>query len=235
MLQKTICLLAVLAAFAANTAFSQKNSVRLQTGFFHCFFDKSPILNVNYPSNNQNDIFNGLLINSIGLSYVRSINEKSQIGIEIQSFSERYTKHTTADYIENPIVGWRNFFTIGTNYLRTRTIQEKLNFIYGTGLHYRTGDETIIISRIPIGNFNGQTVYELLVEHIERNDIGINLSTGLEYSPKKWLTFYSKIDLLSFVYINDKAMAKELKEVYDSPQYPSRFDLSLKFGIGFNF
>jgi hypothetical protein len=57
----------------------------------------------------------------------------------------------------------------------------------------------------------------------------------LGYSPKKWLTLYSNIDLLSFVNINDKAMAKELKEVYNSPQYPTRFDLSLKFGIGFNF
>jgi len=235
MIHKTICLFAMLAAFAANIAFSQKNSIRLQTGLFHYFFDKSPILNLNYPSNNQNDIFNGLLINSIGLSFVRAFNEKSQLGIEVQSFNERYTKHITAEYIEKPIVGWRNFITIGTNYQRKTTIHDKIFFTYGAGIHFRNGDETIIVSRFPIGTFNGQTVYELLVEHVERNDIGINLTTGLGYSPKKWLTFYSNIDLLSFVYINDKAMTKELKEVYNSPQYPTRFDLSLKFGIGFNF
>ena len=40
-MQKTICLLAMFAAIAANMAFSQKNNIHIQTGLFHYFFDKS--------------------------------------------------------------------------------------------------------------------------------------------------------------------------------------------------
>lgn len=236
MFNKSILLITMLAAFAANMAFSQKNSIRIQTGLFHCFFDESPILNVNYPHKySKLDIFNGLILNSNGLAYSRKINEKSQIGVEIQYFNVRYAKFNDGIIITKPVVGWREFVTGGIDYTYYKPINDKFKFNYGGGIYFRSGNETIIISRFPIGDFNGETVYELLVEHVERNDFAINLTTGIEYSPKKWLTLYSKIDLLSFVYVHDKAMAKELKEVYDSPQYPTRFDLSLKFGVGYNF
>lgn len=235
MLHKSKYFLTMLAVFAANMVFSQNNSIGVQIGLFHYFFDDSPILNVNYPSSSKNDIFGGLFINSVGLRYTRKINSRSQIDFELQSFRERYTKHTTTEKIIRPVVGWRNFSTIGTNYFRVKPIHDKFNIVYGGGLYFRHGSETIIISRFPIGNFNGQTVYELLVESIKRNDIGINLSSGVEFIPKKWLTLYSKIDLLGFVYLNDKSKAKKMKEIYNAPQFPSRFDLSLKFGVGFNF
>lgn len=232
MLQKTICLVAMLAAFAANIAFSQKNSIRLQTGLFHYFFDKSPILNVNYRAKEFNS---GLLINSVGISYSRKIKEKNRIECDVAYFYESYRKYFNMYPIEKPVIGIREFLTFSINYSRQSYNKGKFNLIYGGGINYRYGHESIIVNRFPMVVTEDYILYEVSIEGVSRSDLGLNIFSGMEYSPKKWLTLYSKIDLLSFVYINDKAMTKELKEVYDSPQYPTRFDLSLKFGIGFNF
>ena len=217
--------------------FTQTNNrVSIQTGLFHCFFDGSPILNVNYPlKNNKLDIFNGLFLNSVGLEYSRLITQKSFLAINYLSFRQNYNKHTDTYPIIEPIVGWRYFSTVGLSYSRKMELSTKFDFIYGGGVNFRRGEEAIIISRHPIGSFNGQTVYELWIENIRRNDIGLNTFVGIDYTPVKWLTLSTKIDFLGFVYIHDKEKAKRLKEVYDSPQFPSKYDLSLRFSLGFNF
>lgn len=212
-----------------------KNSISFQTGLFHYSFDKSPIMNINYPTKyNNQDVFNGLFLNSIGIEYTRQINDKSCILINFFSFRQNYSKYFK-NSMPKPVIGWRYFSTIGLNYSRKIRILEKINFNYGCGINFRYGEEAVIISRFIIGEFNGQPVYELLIENIRRNDIGINSFIGIEYSPLKGITLFSKIDFLGFVYINDKEQKDDMKNVYNSPQYPSRFDLSLKLGIGFNF
>lgn len=99
----------------------------------------------------------------------------------------------------------------------------------------------IIISIHPIGgSLSGSSepntiLMESKVVTVVRNDIGINAFAGIDYTPVKWLTLSTKINLLGFVYINDKENTRKMKEVYDSPQYPSRLDLSFNLGIGVNF
>lgn len=236
MLKYSTFIIALLFAFAGNNVLCQKNNVVLQSGLFHNFFDKSPLLNVKYPSKyNKLDVFNGLFLNSVGIAYNRSLDSNSTLGLELSIFRQHYRKNTFQYPMIQPLVGWRFFNTVGVNYTYKVPIGSKLNYTFGGGIHYRTGDEGIVINRLPIGEFNGETVYELWVEHIGRNDLGISIFSGIEYSPKKWLTLSTKIDLLSFVYIHDKAMMEKMRDVYDSPQFPSRFDLSLKFGVAYNF
>jgi hypothetical protein len=204
--------------FTSNSAFSQaKNRIALQTGLFHCFFDGSPLMNLNY-SNKAKKPFNGLLINSLGIQYIRKINEKNAIGVEYNSFREEYDKHLNKYPSEEPIVDNRLF-----------------NFIYGGGINFRSGSEAIIISRGIIGIWNGTPIYELVEENLIRNDLGLNTFVGIDYTPVKWLTLSAKINFLGIVYVNDKDGMREMKEVYDSPQFPSKYDLSFNLGLGFNF
>jgi hypothetical protein len=221
--------------FIPSILFAQpKNRITLQTGLFHCFFDGSPLMNINY-QNKAKKPFNGLLINSLGILYNRKIKEKNFIGLEYNSFREEYDKHLNKYPSEEPIVDNRLFFTITLNYGRILPLGKQVNFIYGGGVNFRSGSEAIIISRGIIGVWNGMTIYELVEENLIRNDFGLNTFIGIDYTPLKWLTLSTKINFLGIVYVNDKDGMREMREVYHSPQFPSRYDLSFNFGIGFNF
>lgn len=209
----------------------------MQTGLFHNFFDDSPIMNTDYP-NNAKKPFNGLLINSVGIQYERKIHRNGVLMIGYESFRESYDKHSNMYPIKEPIVGNRFFSTFRINYYRFIPFKPNLNFIYGGGINFRHGSEEIIITRGVIGYFNNDPnipIYELMVENLIRNDPGLNVFAGIDYTPINWLTLSAKIDFLSSIRINDKDGMEEMKEAYDSPQFPTRYDLSFNLGVGFNF
>ncbi len=80
----------VLGAITPSTIFCQsKNSFGIQTGLFHSFFDKSPLLNFNY-QNSEYKPFNGLFYNSVGLHYKREIKLNTAISIEYMYYYEEY-------------------------------------------------------------------------------------------------------------------------------------------------
>ena len=66
-------------------------------------------------------------------------------------------------------------------------------------------------------------------------DFGIYARSGLEYSPLDWLSPYTELDLIVFVYVHDKKQINLIKADYGFNGYPVRFDLSWRFGVGFNF
>lgn len=73
-----------------------------------------------------------------------------------------------------------------------------------------------------------------------KKNLGINLKTGLEYKPVKWLSLFTEIDFIGIVYMktqdgNGMNTNNFFKEKYGLKNTPSRTDLSLRFGIGFNF
>ncbi len=214
----------------------EKNRISVQTGLFHYYFDKSPILNINHPGKNKPSPFNRLLINSLGLLYSRTLSSESYVSLEFNTFREGYDKHTSIyPYYGDPQIGFRFFETYNIGYTRIYKTKNKFNFVYGGGINHRRGEEIVIIAIIPMAVNGEYELYELLLENIRRKDYGLNVFSGVEYTPKKWLTFYSKVDLLSFIYIHDKENLNKFKNHYNSPQFPSRFDLSLRFGVGINF
>ncbi|MEX1191695.1 MAG: hypothetical protein WED10_12485 [Brumimicrobium sp.] len=213
-----------------------KNRITAQTGLFHYFFDDAPILNVNYQHEKSEEVFKGLLINSLGLKYSRFLDKKNFLSTEFNMFYESYRKHYKTYPLKEPMVGERGFSTYNVSYGRILRLNNQFNMVYGAGLNYRRGTESIIISSYPFGvSPSGEFVMEHYLTTVVRNDIGINAFGGIEYTPLKWLTLSTKIDLLGFVYIHDKENTRKMKEVYDSPQYPSRLDLSFNLGLGFNF
>lgn len=237
-MKNTFFISLIFLVFVTKSVSSQKNSIRIQTGLFHFFFDKSPILNVNHPyKGNSFNIFNGFFINSFGLVYDREIKNNHFLDIEITAFNNEYRKNGNTYPIQKPIVYRRDFYTFGINYSYKLPVHKMFKLTYGTGFNYRFGLESVIVNRIPIINYSSGEVlgYELLLESVKRNDFGINLFTGIEFTPKKWITLYSKIDLLGFILIGDKPAHTRLKTFYNTTQFPTRLDLSFKFGIGFNF
>ena len=232
----SIVLLGVLCIPSISMA-QNKNHIYLQTGLFHCFFDGSPLINTNY-LNKSIKPFRGLLINSLGIDYQRDFNSRNSLIVGYKSFREIYYKNTNAYPINKPVIGERRFLTVNINYCITNPISDRISLIYGGGVNFRHGSEYIIITRGIIGyiqNDPNQPVYELLIESLNRDDIGLNVFAGVNYSPLKWLTLSTKIDLLGALRFNDRDGEKEMKEVYDSPQFPTRFDLSVNLGVGFNF
>lgn len=222
----------VLGAITPSTIFCQsKNSFGIQTGLFHSFFDKSPLLNFNY-QNSEYKPFNGLFYNSVGLHYKREIKLQTAISIEYMYYYEEYL-NVHPNLLKN-VMFKRGYNTFNVTYERIHSLKSKLSYSYGGGLNYRIGSESVVLNYgyFPVLNF-----YESLLETRILKDIGINLRSGIDYSPTKWLTFFSKLDIISFLYLNDKETIKKLRDSngYNYKSYPHRFDLSWRFGIGFNF
>ena len=229
-----ICLIwfgTVIAPNHLNAQAQQKqfrHRIALQTGLFHYFFDESPVLNINYRAKVRPDLFNALFLNSLGITYTFCLNEKSNLTVEYSYFSEIYLKyHNTFE--DHPVVGSRYFKTFGLLYTREKDISKRFTFLYGAGLNYRTGNEMVILGG------QGPGSYELIVDVIQRRDVGLNAFTGVNFKISRRFYCYSKVDLLSFVYFGDKKQKEKFEDIYKAPQFPTRFDLSLKFGIGVKF
>jgi hypothetical protein len=205
-----------------------KNSISVQTGLMHCFFDGSPLMNTKYPSKAIKP-FNGVLINSVGIRVERKFRTNNSISIDFMNFFEGYSK--TVKELKKNQVSDRLFNTASINYNRIINKNDKLSFVFGGGLNYRFGQEIVVVNYGYFSNLG----YESLNEVAKRSDFGLNIAGGIGFSPLKWMTFYSKIDFLSFVYINDKQAREKLKNVYGMSGFPSRFDLSLKLGLSINF
>lgn len=216
------------------------NRICIQTGLFHYFFDNSPILNINYRKfggKPRPGVFSQLLINSIGIQFNRIINKKSSLSFEIMGFSNTYWKHSQTYPLIKALTLYRTFATFNVNYSRIKNISKKFDFIYGGGINYRHGYESIIVARHPIAFWQGEWVYEILADGSYKRDFGLNSFVGIDYSPLKWLTLYTKVDFMTLVYINDKKAIKKFREYYNHvpSHFPSRYDLSFRLGLGFNF
>lgn len=211
------------------------NRVSIETGPFHYFFDNAPILNVNYQYNKHSlsNPFKGLFLGSIGIKYKRRINIESALSFEMISFRNNYKKHIEhfpdGDFFNppKPLVFQRLFTTITINYIRIARISQNLDLNFGAGLNFRNGYERILVNKNGFSNHSEGSV---------KNDLGLNAFGGIDYTPIPWFTFYSKIDFMGLVYLNDKENIERLGNYSKMPDYyPSRFDLSLRFGIGVNF
>lgn len=215
---------------APSTIFGQKNNrISIQTGLFHTFFDGSPMLNVNY-QNKDTKPFHGLFYNSVGIQYTRTIHANSRISVEYMRYNEMYA-NASPNLLTN-VLYRRETNTFNLHYTRILPLATKLEFTYGGGLNFRHGIESVVVNYYEFPNLEG---HEVLLEPRQENDLGLNIRGGLEYSPFLWLTLYSTVDLVGFVYLHDKKAIQELQDFYGYTHYPHRFDLSWRFGIGFNF
>lgn len=218
-----IWILIVPSFFHAQT----KNAISIQTGIVHCFFDGSPLMNIKYRTKTEKP-FHGVLINSLGVEYTRKIKEEIGLSFGAMYFYEGYR----STIFEKKIRAInRGFMTFNIALSKQQALTKSSNFVYGTGLVYRHGYEYIGVAYGEIA----PGVNEVIVETCNRDDIGLNGFIGYEYKPIKNISLFSRVDLIGFVYVNDKEAHERLSKFLNMNNYPSRFDLSLKLGVSLNF
>lgn len=227
-----------LGAYAPSVLLSQYNNrISLQTGLFHSFFDGSSIINkkLNDYKRVPRNLFGGLLNDSKGFSYQRKINIKSGISVEYMVLNTGYDYNEVINNSEvKPVIATRNLKSVNLNYSRILQLSQRFHLVYGGGFNYLWGHEGIYYYTAYYG-WGEPRFYGYY-----RNDFGINLRTGIEFTPIKWITLFTNFDFLGIAYLGaediDGNNAEEFyKNKFDLKNIPSRFDLSWRFGIGFNF
>jgi hypothetical protein len=236
---KLICILFLtLGTCAPSVLLSQNNNrICLQTGLFHSFFDESSIINkkINNFKRVPRNLFGGVLNDSKGFSYQRKINVQSGISFEYMVLNTGYDYN---EVINNsgvkPVIATRNLKSVNLNYSRILPLCKNFSFVYGGGFNYLWGHEGIYHYTAYYG-WGEPRFYGYY-----RKDFGLNIRTGIEYTPIKWLTLFTNFDFIGIVYLGAEdvdgiKVGNYYSDKYDLKNIPSRYDLSWRFGIGFNF
>lgn len=210
------------------------NRFSVQTGLFHCFFDQTPIVKTTPDLGERtiSNLFGGFFIDSRGFQYQRLITPKSAVLAEFMSLCANYGTGMEVIPETTPMLATRNIKTLNISYLRRLRLTEKWVYTYGGGLNYRWGHESIYLDHEWTG-----LGWRPRYSEYNRYDAGLNVRTGIEYSPLKWLTLYSHLDFIGIVYLGAKdSMGYDAYDQYNKDygrkNIPSRYDLSLRFGIG---
>lgn len=206
-----------------------KNRIALQTGLFHCFFDGTPMVNINHRQ--KYEPFRKLLYTSFGGQFRHQLNTRNAILLEYMYHKTSYLNVTPE--LKNAVVDIK-YNTINATYERCLPIS-RFCITYGGGLNYRMGNEAIVVDYLAHYYGVNQIYYEPIKKSRKLNDFGMNMRAGIEYTPRKCLTIFSKVDLLGFFYTSDKMITNDIKQNYNVDAYPRRFDLSWRFGLGYNF
>lgn len=219
----------MLGVLITPSTFAQNQTISIHYDPVHYFFFGNDI----YGKRTSEDVFkipfHNLIPRALGIEYSRYLNKNSRLGVELDLFAMQYYQNSKGT-IDSPALDYHGWFTIGVNYSRDKLLSPKFNFRYGAGVNFRYGKESIILGKIPLG-FGS----EIISTGGLRRDIGLNAFGQIEYLfSKKWFA-YSKVDFLGIVYVHDKDYKFEMVEYYNSPHFPTRLDLSLKFGIGVKF
>jgi len=225
------------ALCAPGSLLSQNNRISIQTDLFHYFFDRSPIIDINPNSGKRKltNLFGGVLNDSRGVHYQRVINDRSSISAEYMIFETRYDyEEVYNDHTVKPVYSGRGTRCVNVTYSRKLNLYNKLDFIYGGGLNYLWGEERIYHYTYFSG-WGEPRFYGFF-----RHDLGLNARTGLDYSPLKWLTFSTNLDFIGVLRlqatdVHGNNLNDFYKEKFGLTNMPSRYDLSWRFGIGFNF
>ena len=204
-----------------NLCHSQsKHAISIQSGLFHSYFDRTPLMNFNYTSRDQG-IFHGVFLGSNGLSYSYALNKKSSISLEATRLGRSYKiyryEHQFGD------VRSRVLNTFGINYHRNVALTEKSQFQYGAGLSYRNG--IVYQYTVPSPLSYTHTHYE--------SNFGLSTFLGFRYYLNQDFSIYSLLDLRSVLYYVNHEELKANPQLH--PGYPNRFDLSLKVGLSVHF
>ena len=221
----------------------QNNRITIQTGLFHSFLDGTPIISKSFKKQNPDfdynrrlsSLFGGVLNDSKGVQLQRRINEKSSVSFEYMvlncayDYEEVYNNSTV-----KPILVSRQLKYANINYSRNMPLHEKINFVFGGGLNYIWGHERLYHYTY----LNGWGEPRFYGHY--RNDFGLNARAGVDYSPVKWLTISSNFDFLGILYSGGRdsdgnKLRDYYKEKFGLTKVPSYFDLSWRFGVGFNF
>lgn len=204
-----------------NIGHSQsKNAISIQSGVFHSYFDRTPLMNFNYTSRDQG-LFHGIFLGSNGLRYSYDLNKKSSISLEATRLGSSYKKYRYEHQFGD--IGSRVLNTFGINYNRNVALTEKAQFQFGAGISYRNGN--VYQYTVPSPSSYAHTHYE--------SNFGLSTFLGFRYYLNQTFSMYSLLDFRSVVYYVNHEELNANPQFH--PGYPNRFDLSLKVGLSVHF
>jgi hypothetical protein len=206
---------------------SLKNRISFQTGPFHYFFDESRVINTGTLKYPPNGVFNA----SFGAAYQHQLPTNRWMSFELMRYQASYIYATPQPAIFRTV--HRQNIDINACFLTPKPLHPKLNVLYGAGPSIRFANyESDAIATNP------ETLYWISMTYNNIN-IGANGRLSLEYTPVKWVTLFTQLQMAAYVYARNIRFTNKFEvEPYFKPtkfNLPSRFDLSLRFGIGINF
>ena len=220
--------------------FAQNNRISVQTGVFHSFMDGTPLFNkekVTDYHNLETPLYcnSGHFNDSWGLQYQRSINEVSHISCEYMFYNATYQR-IFPERQEDASLTSRRLNKVNVMYARNLPIGDHWKFNYGAGVSTQWGVENWFLTQPQIIF----CVWQPNSQYYFRHDLGVNLRSGVEYSPIPQLTFFSSIDFqgtlfLSYTSEGLESLYPTFFENHGHKIKASRAAVSLNFGVGFNF
>lgn len=207
---------------------AQRNSLRFESGLLHCSFDGTPIIN-GYP---QNYAERQLLYSSIGLQYQRSLKNKIRLQSDLSFYGHSFKLYNGVVKPTDDRSYKSKFYTdLQFCFLKNSPLNKTVAFQYGIGPGMRLGSYT----------YYPDAVIPPCVGHdLSCLDLGLNSRAEIAYTPLKWLTLFSQVNFTGMLFRMDSPFLPTpdpLKPASKPLQagFPSRFDLSLRVGLGFNF
>jgi hypothetical protein len=235
-------LFGLLLCFLNGNLLAQRNSFRYQTGLAHCYFDGTPIVN------SANKVVFGeseYLNRSNGFQYQRILDNRTRLQIDILSYNHFYRTYNfenlpaLPDSILFPLLTFtaRKYVDFQFCFLRHKPINKTLAFQYGIGPIFRFA--TYKYGPPLTAEPGPGPVVSNSASSINPFDIGANVRGEITYTPVKWLTFFSQVNLVGLFFRFEDPFFLTTVPLRPASKplqmnFPSRFDLSLRFGVGFN-
>jgi hypothetical protein len=206
-----------------------KNQLSIQTGLFHRFLDGAPLMNVGQYRTPWNNIF----LESYGLQYQRKLNTSQFLAFSLSGYSNYCVWMNEKDSKLN--VSSRTFATLVGTFSNSKSLSEKIDLKYGGGINFRMMIYSLdgysdVSTLINVENYYDGTQFQM----------GTHGQISLNYNPLTWLTLYTQFNAEGYLFSNNFG-TNWSKQAFDDFTYkkdfkfPSRFDLSLRFGVGINF
>ena len=214
---------------SSNFILAQKNEISLEVGPVHVFFDGAPVMNFK-SDKDANGNRPQMMYNSYLLEYARQIDSVNGVFTSLSWFYAGYDHNSKDDYYDGVLypvnISSRQRLVLNAGYFRKKEFEtSKFSFRYGTGLSFIFGNSTIYLS--------GHSWFTNVIGYSHR-DLAANVFFRSDYQFTKWLSGFAKVDFQSILYFGDREDIKEMR-LYNITKWPSRFDLSFRFGLAFKF
>ncbi len=237
-------LFGLLFCFLKSNFIAQRNSFRYQTGLAHCFFDGTPIVN----DKDRIEFAESQYLNrSNGFQFQRILDNGTRFQLDMLTYNHFYRIYNfenlpaVPDSILFPMLTFlsRKYLDIQFCFLRNKTVNKALSYQYGIGPNFRFA--TYRYAAPIIAEPGPGPVHSSSSLFMQPLDIGASIRAEIAYSPIKWLTFFSQVNFVSLFFRFDDPFYFTTENLKPAPfkplllRFPSRFDFSLRVGVGINF
>ena len=202
-----------------------KNQLSIHTGLFHSFLDGGPLMNVG-----QYRTASNIFLESYGLQYQRKLNQSQFLAVNLSGYATGCFWEAEDD--SEVVRSSRSYASLSGTLSNSKSLSKKIDLLYGAGIDFRViySFQDTINSSEPIEYYYEGTQFQ----------IGAHGQLGLSYTPVTWLTLYTQFNAEGYLFSRNAGISLYTQFLNDFTNnqrlnFPSRVDLSLRFGVGINF